>query len=279
MFDFGNANEAQRQAICQTEGPVLVIAGPGTGKTFTVVKRLTYLVLEKNAKPSEIMVMTFTEKAAKELLTRISDEFVRLGININLHEMYIGTFHSVCLRLIKEYSEEKSAEKNCRMLDAFEQTYLVCRNIENFNSLHSYKRHIPESLGVWKQSLEICRYVNQMMEELVSVEDMAKDRDEDIRFLAKLVQRYRELLERNNLMDFSSIQTRTWQMFASNPGILSKIQQSIRYIMVDEYQDTNYIQEQLVFAMSGGRKNLFVVGDDDQGMYRFRGATIRNILE
>ena len=76
MFDFGNANEAQRQAICQTEGPVLVIAGPGTGKTFTVVKRLAYLVLEKNAKPSEIMVMTFTEKAAKELLTRISDEFV-----------------------------------------------------------------------------------------------------------------------------------------------------------------------------------------------------------
>ena len=98
-FDFGNVNESQRKAIINTEGPVLMIAGPGTGKTFTLVKRIAYLVVEKNVAPSEIMVVTFTEKAAKELLTRISNEFSKYELQMNLNEMYIGTFHSVCLRL------------------------------------------------------------------------------------------------------------------------------------------------------------------------------------
>ena len=138
MFDYGNANDDQKRAINTTEGPVLVIAGPGTGKTFTIVKRLAYLVIEKNVKPSEIMVVTFTEKAAKELITRISNEFVRLQINININEMYIGTFHSVCLRLLKEYSGTGNSKKNSRMMDAFEQTYLVCMNIDNFSSLRGF---------------------------------------------------------------------------------------------------------------------------------------------
>jgi len=278
MFDFGLANDRQQQAIRETEGPVLMIAGPGTGKTFTLVKRLAYLVMNKDVKPSEIMVVTFTEKAGKELLTRISNEFINCGLNLNTNEMYIGTFHSVCLRLLKENSEYTGNDKKYRMLDAFEQAYLVCRNIESFNRLGGYTRYIG-GRSVWKQSLEICRYVNQLMEELVDIDLMEKDADEDMRFLAKLVKRYRELLERNNAMDFSSIQTKTHEMLVSCPDVLEKIHRNIRYIMVDEYQDTNYIQEQLVFLFAGKRKNICVVGDDDQGMYRFRGATIRNILE
>lgn len=278
MFDLGLANSRQQQAILETEGSVLMIAGPGTGKTFTLVKRLAYLVIEKGVKPSEIMVVTFTEKAGKELLTRISNEFFKYDLNLNINEMYIGTFHSVCLRLLKENSEYMENDHKCRMLDAFEQTYLVCRNIENFNRLGSYSRHIS-ARGVWKQSLEICRYVNQMMEELVDVDAMEADSDEDMRFLAKLVKRYQELLERNGAMDFSSIQTKTYDMLMQHSDVLEKIRNTIRYIMVDEYQDTNYIQEQIVFLIAGERKNICVVGDDDQGMYRFRGATIRNILE
>ena len=279
MFDFGLINDSQKQAVLTTEGPVLIIAGPGTGKTFTLVKRLAYLVTEKHVKPSEIMVVTFTEKAGKELLTRISNEFLKYSLNVNINEMYIGTFHSVCLRLMKENSEFIEDQGKCRMLDAFEQTYLVCRNIELFNRISGFNDYISSSQGVWQQAMEICRYVNQMMEELVDIDAMENDFDEDIRFLAKLVKRYKELLKRNNAMDFSSIQTKTFEMLAKNPNVLKKIQDSIRYIMVDEYQDTNYIQEQLVFAFAGERKNICVVGDDDQGMYRFRGATIRNILE
>ena len=255
-----------------------MIAGPGTGKTFTLVKRLAYLVIEKGVKPSEIMVVTFTEKAGKELLTRISNEFIKYDLNLNINEMYIGTFHSVCLRLLKENSEYIENDKKYRMLDAFEQTYLVCRNIESFNRLGGYARNIG-ARDVWKQSLEICRYVNQMMEELVDVNAMEVDSDEDMRFLAKLVKRYQELLERNNAMDFSTIQTRTYDMLMQHPKVLEKVRENIRYIMVDEYQDTNYIQEQLVFLIAGQKKNICVVGDGDQGMYRFRGATIRNILE
>lgn len=277
MFDFGSANEEQKQAIVTTEGPVLIIAGPGTGKTFTLVKRIAYLVFEKKIKPNEIMIVTFTEKAAKELLTRISNEFVSCNFNIN--EMYIGTFHSVCLRLLKENVENVKNNKKSRIMDAFEQTYFVCKNIESFNSLSKFNEHIPRSLGIWRQALEVCRYVNQMQEELVDIEAMQHDKDEDVRFLAKLVIRYKELLERNHLMDFSSIQIEMYELFLYKPDVLKKIQESIKYIMVDEYQDTNYIQEQLIFQMAGNKRNICVVGDDDQGMYRFRGATIRNILE
>lgn len=279
MFEYGSANSEQLQAINETEGPVLIIAGPGTGKTFTLVKRIAYLVIEKEVKPEEIMVVTFTEKAAKELLTRISNEFLNSDINININEMYIGTFHSVCLRLLKENSEYIEENKRNRMMDAFEQTYLVCRNLDSFSRFPGFSKHFPASIGAWKRALEICRYVNQIMEELVDVEAMLRDQDEDIRFLGNIVTRYKEILERNKAMDFSSIQTETFDMFIKHPEVLRRVQDSVKYIMVDEYQDTNYIQEQLMFLLAGERKNICVVGDDDQGMYRFRGATIRNILE
>lgn len=278
-FDFEQANDEQKKAILATEGPLLIIAGPGTGKTFTLVKRIAYLVVEKKVKLSEIMVVTFTEKAGKELLTRISNEFAKYDLNLNINEMYIGTFHSICLRLMKEYPEFTENDNRYRMLDEFEQAYFVCRNIESFNRFAEYSKYIHSKSSYWQQSLEICHYVNQMMEELVDIDAMEKDNEAGMRFLGKLVKRYMELLERNTIMDFSSILTKTHEMLIKYPGVLVKIQDCIRYIMVDEYQDTNYIQEQLVFLLAGDKKNICVVGDDDQSMYRFRGATIRNILE
>ncbi len=275
-FDFGRVNDAQKEAVLTTEGSVLMIAGPGTGKTFTLVKRIAYLVIEKSVKPSEIMIVTFTEKAGRELLTRVSDEFIKYVLELNLNEMYIGTFHAVCLRLLKENAADNARQG--RMMDAFEQTYFVCRNISSFQSLTDYEKYITPK-GYWKQAAEICRYVNQLMEELVNIDAMEQDADPDMVFLAKLTKRYKELLHRHGLMDFSSIQTQTYEMLKEHPDILSRLQKNIRYIMVDEYQDTNYIQEQLVFMIAGERQNICVVGDDDQGMYRFRGATIRNILE
>lgn len=279
MDILGKMNTNQRIAAETTEGPVLIIAGPGTGKTFTLVKRIAYLVATKNVKPSEIMAVTFTEKAARELLTRISNEFSALGINENINDMYIGTFHSVCLRLMKEFAPESSISSSYRIADSFEATYLVNRNIDKFRYFGGFESHFPSSMGSWKQSLEICRYVSQLSEELADIDAMEKDSDPDIRLLAKITKCYRELLAEKKLMDFSSIQTTAFSLFRNNSDALDAIHEKIKYIMVDEYQDTNYIQEQLAFMLAGEGKNICVVGDDDQGMYRFRGATIRNILE
>lgn len=269
---------SQQKAITTTEGAVLLIAGPGTGKTYTLVKRITHLVADMGVKLSEIMVVTFTEKAARELLTRISDEFAACGLDVNLNEMYIGTFHAVCLRLLKE-NAGLCPNGIPDIVDAFGATYTVCRNIELFRNFSGFDRNFPASAGVWKPSEEICRYVSRLREELADIHAMEKSHDEDMRLLAKIMARYDELFRKNNSMDFSMIQTMTYNLLKSNPQVLERIQNSLHYIMVDEYQDTNCIQEKLMFLLAEKHGNICVVGDDDQGMYRFRGAAIRNILE
>ena len=120
MFDFKNANDAQRQAISSVEGPLLITAGPGTGKTFTLVQRAIYLIQERGVKPEQIFIATFTEKAAKELVTRITNELASRDISINVNDMYVGTFHSLCLRILKEHLEYTKFKKNYRMLDSFD---------------------------------------------------------------------------------------------------------------------------------------------------------------
>lgn len=132
MFDFKNANMEQKSAISHVDGPLLITAGPGTGKTFTLVQRIVYLIQECNVLPSEIMVTTFTEKASKELITRITNELLSRNITIDINEMYIGTFHSICLRFIKEHIEFTRIKKNYRLLDSFDQQYFVFQHIYEF---------------------------------------------------------------------------------------------------------------------------------------------------
>lgn len=278
MFDFGNANDAQRAAISITDGPVLITAGPGTGKTFTLVQRTIYLIEEKKVKPESIFIATFTEKAAKELVTRITNELAERNITANLNEMYIGTFHSLCLKILKEKLEYTRYRRNYRLLDSFDQQYMVFQNINRFRSIAGVELILPKR-GAWRQAGIICDYVNKLSEELVAPEELMKDLDPSISMIGQMLQTYRQLMDENNLIDFASIQTETYSLLMDNPQILQEYQDSISYIMVDEYQDTNFIQEQLVFLLAGKRHNICVVGDDDQGLYRFRGATIRNILE
>lgn len=278
MFDFGNANEGQRQAIETTDGPVLITAGPGTGKTFTLVQRAIYLIQEKGAKPEEILLATFTEKAAKELITRITNELTARNIAANINEMYIGTFHSLCLRIIKEHLEYTRLKKNFRTLDQFDQSYTVFQNIRRFQCIKNYNS-IVSSQGAWRQAVEICGLVNKLSEELVDPAELMTDGDIRIAALGEVMRTYQDVLTENNLMDFSAIQTEAYWLLTNYPEVLEELRSRIRYIMIDEYQDTNYIQEQLVFLLGGEQKNICVVGDDDQGLYRFRGATIRNILE
>ena len=191
--------------------------------------------------------------------------------------MYIGTFHSIALRIMKELPEYK--ESNRRILDSFETTYMICRNIDRFRYLTGFKEYFPDSLGVWKQAMGVGRYVSRLLEELADIDAMSRSKDNDAALLGKMVTRYREILEENNAMDFSTILTSLYYALKKNSDDLKYLNKRIRYIMVDEYQDTNFIQEQFVFMLGGGSKNICVVGDDDQGLYRFRGATIRNILE
>ena len=134
-FDFGNANDQQKEAIISTNGPVLITAGPGTGKTFTLVQRAIYLIQECSVQPEEIFIATFTEKAAKELITRITNELAAKDISVNVNEMYVGTFHSLCLRIIKEHLEYTRLKKNYRMMDSFDQEYMVFQNLYRFKNI------------------------------------------------------------------------------------------------------------------------------------------------
>lgn len=277
MFDFGDANEGQRLAIATSDGPVLITAGPGTGKTFTLVQRAIYLIQECGVAPEQIMMATFTDKAAKELVTRITNELSSRNIVVNVNEMYIGTFHSICLRIIKEHLEYTRLKKNYRTLDSFDQNYIIFQNIYRFRAIDGIKDFFPKT--AWMMAQEISVYVNNLLEELVEPADLKNDENPKIKVLGQVLAIYKELLEENNLVDFASIQTEAYRLMKENPQILAELQEKICYIMIDEYQDTNYIQEQIAFTLAGERQNICVVGDDDQGLYRFRGATIRNILE
>ena len=283
MFNFGNADESKRQAISAADGAVLITAGPGTGKTFTLVQRTLYLIEECNVKPENIFIATFTEKAAKELITRITNELAEHNISANINEMYVGTFHSLCLRILKNHLEFTRIKKHYRMLDDFDQKYTVFNHIQEFRKIPDITKILfgkPQNkISSWKLAGEICNFVNNLSEELVDAENLIADTSAEISTVGQILKLYQEILTKNNLLDFASIQVETYLLLKNNPAILNHLQEQITHIMVDEYQDTNFIQEQLVFLLAGDRKNICVVGDDDQGLYRFRGATIRNILE
>ena len=278
MFDFQGANENQREAIATVDGPLLITAGPGTGKTFTLVMRTLYMILEKGIDPRQIMLATFTEKAAKELITRLSNAMLERGVDIDLTEMYVGTFHSICLRIIKENLEHSTLHKGFRIADNFDQQYLVFRNYGRFKKLSDWNA-FPSKYGAWNHARDICRYADELAEELISLDEMESSEDAAIRSIAQTSKCYQDLLTENNWLDFSAIQVEAYRILTECPEVLESLRSQIRYLMVDEYQDTNYIQEQIAFLLCGDEGNLCVVGDDDQGLYRFRGATIRNILE
>ena len=226
MFDFGNANDAQRAAISITDGPVLITAGPGTGKTFTLVQRTIYLIEEKKVKPESIFIATFTEKAAKELVTRITNELAERNITANLNEMYIGTFHSLCLKILKEKLEYTRLRRNYRLLDSFDQQYMVFQSINRFRAIAGVELILPKR-GAWRQAATICDYVNKLSEELIPPEELMKDSNPSISMIGQILQTYRQLMDENNLMDFASIQTETYSLLMDNPQILQEYQDSI----------------------------------------------------
>jgi DNA helicase-2/ATP-dependent DNA helicase PcrA len=277
---FGKANPQQAQAILATEGPVLIIAGPGSGKTFTLVERIVYLITEKGVAPESLLVVTFTDKAARELTTRISNRLTELGIQFNLNEMYLGTFHSICLRVLEDYREYTRLKRSFTLFDQFDQQYFLYQKIKEFRALTDATLVMgDDQTGRWAQSETLLKWLNKVSEEAIDAATLAAAVEPEIKALATCFAKYQELLHAHNALDFSGIQYEALQLLQTHPEVLALLRDRLTHLMVDEYQDTNTIQERILLLLTGERQNLCVVGDDDQGLYRFRGATIRNILE
>lgn len=271
-------NIQQQEAILNTEGPLLIIAGPGSGKTKTLVERIVYLI-SKGIDVSSLLVATFTEKAAKELITRVSNRLIQLDIDVNINEMYLGTLHSIFLRILEEYREFTRLNRNYNILDQFDQRYIVFRNIKRFIEIDNSELILKPNISNWIKADRVVQYVSKIAEESIDPQKLLESDELDIEVIGKFCESYEQLLIEENVLDFSSIQTEVLWLLNNNPDILLELQEKIKYFMLDEYQDTNTIQEQLILLLAKKYNNICVVGDDDQALYRFRGASIRNILE
>ena len=271
-------NKAQYEAVTTTEGPVLVIAGPGSGKTKTLVERAVYLLSEKNVKPENILISTFTEKAANELISRISEKLREKKLSLNLNNMYIGTLHSIFRRLIEENIEYSMHVDGFKVLDDTEQLFFVFSKIRFFKELQgadSFFKAIP-CRNNWEKSKKILYWLSILNEHGKNLEDTKTD-SPIITFLKNAQILYKKFLKESNVIDFSTIQAELLEMLLKYAEVREELNEKIKYIMIDEYQDTNNVQEKIIFLLGDKYRNICVVGDDDQAIYRFRGATVKNI--
>lgn len=274
------ASKPQQQAIQHNDGPLLIIAGPGAGKTFTLVERVVYLVKEEKVSPESLLIVTFTEKAAQELTTRISNRLLEERIDFNINEMYLGTFHGICLRMIEDYREYTRLKRSFTLFDQFDQQYFLYQNMNVFRKIEDVELILGKATsGRWYQSEQLLKWLNKATEEVLIPDTLVKAPEAQIQALGRCLEKYHELLLEHNALDFASIQYEALQLLEQHPDVLEKLRSQLQNLMVDEYQDTNTIQERILKLLMGENHNLCVVGDDDQGLYRFRGATIRNILE
>jgi DNA helicase-2/ATP-dependent DNA helicase PcrA len=261
------------------DSPLLIIAGPGAGKTWTLVERVV-LLIKNGARAENLMVATFTEKAAKELITRVSNKLIELNLKVNLSEMYIGTLHSIFLRFLEEHREFTRLKRNYRILDDFDQKYFVFRYIDEFLAVENSENLVGAAQGAkWYKAGRVVNHLSTVSEECLDADELLKSDVPEIKAMGEFQKIYQAKLAEENCLDFSNIQTEILYLLEMQPQILEQLQDKLEYIMVDEYQDTNTIQERILLLLAKKHKRICVVGDDDQGLYRFRGATIRNILE
>ena len=259
-----NLNDKQKEAVLATEGPCLVIAGAGSGKTKVLTLKIAYLIEEKKIKPWNILAITFTNKAAKEMQERITNL-----IGEKAAEMWIGTFHSICVRILRRYIDRIGYNSDFVIFDTSDQKTLIKQCIKQLN----LDDKIFTDRGVLA---EISNSKNEMLTpEQYSVRTNGELRKEKI---AKLYEMYQKKLKENNALDFDDIINLTIQILTENPDVLEYYSGKFQYVLVDEYQDTNKAQFMLITLLSGRHGNITVVGDNDQGIYSFRGADISNIL-
>lgn len=257
-------NPEQAEAVLHTEGPLLILAGAGSGKTRVLTHRIAYLIQEKQVNPWNIMAITFTNKAAQEMRDRV-DKIVGFGSE----SVWVSTFHSSCVRILRRYIDRIGYNNNFSIYDADDQKTLmkgICKKLNIDTKLFKEKMF----LGA----------ISHAKDELISPEqyrEMAGS-DQKQRKIAEVYTEYQNQLKSNNALDFDDLITKTVELFRLHPDVLMNYQERFRYIMVDEYQDTNTAQFKFISLLASAYENLCVVGDDDQSIYKFRGANIGNIL-
>ena len=257
-------NERQKEAVLATEGPVLVLAGAGSGKTTVLVNRIAYMISQKHIRPWNILAITFTNKAAREMKDRIE----RL-LGDTAKDMWIGTFHSVCVRILR----------SCIDLLGYSRDFVIYDTADTKTVMKECLREldIDEKSFPVRNVLSIISNAKNDLMDAATFENVYKS-DYRMSIIAKIYYRYQTKLRKNNAVDFDDIILNTVKILSENPDVLSKYQDKFQYILVDEYQDTNNSQYLLINLLAQANRNLCVVGDDDQSIYKFRGANIGNIL-
>lgn len=257
-------NDRQKEAVLHTEGPLLILAGAGSGKTRVLTHRTAYLIEEKGVNPYNIMAITFTNKAAGEMRERI-DELVGYGSE----SVWVSTFHSTCVRILRRYIDRIGFSTNFTIYDADDQKTLmkdICKRLSIDTKIYKEKMFL-NVISHLKDEL-----VDPITFSLQAQGDYVKQKQ------AQVYQEYQAALRNNNALDFDDLIVKTVELFKTDADVLDYYNERFRYIMVDEYQDTNTAQFQLIRLLAKKYKNLCVVGDDDQSIYKFRGANIYNIL-
>ncbi len=265
MSIYDKLNEPQREAVYHTDGPLLILAGAGSGKTRVLTHRIAYLIEERNVNPWNILAITFTNKAAEEMRERV-DSLVGFGSE----SIWVSTFHSMCVRILRRFIDRLGYDNRFTIYDTDDQKTLmkeVCKKVAIDTKVFK-ERSLMSAISSAKNELILPDEF-----ELNAGGDFAKLK------IAKVYREYEAQLKANNALDFDDLLVKTVQLLQTQPDVLENYQERFRYIMVDEYQDTNTVQFQLVRLLAGKYRNLCVVGDDDQSIYKFRGANIRNILD
>ena len=264
MSIYDTLNDRQREAVFHTEGPVLILAGAGSGKTRVLTHRIAYLIEEKGVNPWNIMAITFTNKAAGEMRERV-DKIVGFGSE----SIWVSTFHSSCVRMLRRFIDRLGYDTNFTIYDTDDQKTLmkdICKRLDIDTKIYK-ERAIMAAISSAKDEL-----IGPEEYEINVMGDFSK------RKIALAYKEYQKELKKNNALDFDDLIMKTVELFQACPDVLEYFQERFKYIMVDEYQDTNTAQFKFVSLLAGKYRNLCVVGDDDQSIYKFRGANIKNIL-
>ncbi len=265
MSIYDTLNEPQREAVRHTDGPLLILAGAGSGKTRVLTHRIAYLIEELGVNPWNILAITFTNKAAGEMRQRV-DDLVGFGSE----SIWVSTFHSMCVRILRRFIDRLGYDSRFTIYDTDDQKTLmkaVCKKVDI--DTKQFKERMLLSV------------ISSAKNEMILPEEFELNAGGDFVQLkiAKVYREYEAQLKANNALDFDDLLVRTVQLLQTQPDVRENYQERFRYIMVDEYQDTNTVQFKLVSLLAGKYRNLCVVGDDDQSIYKFRGANIRNILD
>ena len=264
MSIYDSLNDMQKEAVYQTEGPVLILAGAGSGKTRVLTHRIAYLIEEKGVNPWNILAITFTNKAAGEMRERV-DQLIGFGSE----SIWVSTFHSACVRILRRFIDRLGYDTNFTIYDTDDQKSLmkeVCRYLQIDTKMYKERALLSA--------------ISSAKNEMISPEEYRLDAEGDFsrKKIAEVYAEYEKQLRANNALDFDDLLVKAVQLFQTQPDVLEYYQERFRYIMVDEYQDTNTVQFRLIQILSSKYRNLCVVGDDDQSIYKFRGANIKNIL-